>query len=147
MCVREPAHGAALPYRSILVPTDLSPASRRAFPLAALLARRFDARVLALHIAPRPTGVPLLGIPELVERQIPSEQALAGFLEPGFSGVQVSARVELGSAWERIIGVAREERTDLIVMSSHGHDSVADTLLGSHTERVAAHAPCPVIVT
>ena len=37
--VREPQHGVALPFRRILVPTDLSPALRRPFALGALLAR------------------------------------------------------------------------------------------------------------
>jgi nucleotide-binding universal stress UspA family protein len=54
--------------------------------------------------------------------------------------------VELGSAWDRIVETARSERADLIVMSTHGHDSLADRLLGSHTERVVGHAPCPVLV-
>jgi nucleotide-binding universal stress UspA family protein len=146
MCVREPDHGVALPYRRILVPTDLSPASRRAFPLAALLAQRFGAEVMALHVVARPTRVSLSGVPDFVERQIPSEAALAAFVEPAFRGAKVSTRVELGSAWDRIVETARLERTDLIVMSTHGHDSLADRLLGSHTERVVGHAPCPVLV-
>jgi nucleotide-binding universal stress UspA family protein len=146
MCVREPDHGVALPYRRLLVPTDLSRASRRAFPLAALLARRFGAEVMALHVAPQPTPVSLSGIPELVETQIPSDETLAAFVEPAFRGVKLATRVELGRAWDRIVEAARLERADLIVMSTHGHDSLADKLLGSHTERVVGHAPCPVLV-
>lgn len=146
MRARAGFHGAALPYRRILVPTDLSPASRRAFPLAALLAGRFGAQVLALHVAPRPTGVPLSGSAYFVENQIPSERTLAAFVEPAFREVRVATRVELGSAWDRIVETALVERADLIVISTHGHDSLADKLLGSHTERVVSHAPCPVLV-
>jgi nucleotide-binding universal stress UspA family protein len=146
LCVREPDHGVALPYRRIVVPTDLSFASRQAFPLAALLARRFGADVLALHVAPQPGRASLAGIPDFVERCIPSESTLAAFLEPAFQGVRLVTCVELGSAWDRIVETARRERADLIVMSTHGHDSLADRLLGSHTERVVSHAPCPVLV-
>jgi nucleotide-binding universal stress UspA family protein len=146
LCVREPEHGSALPYRRVLVPTDLSPASRRAFPLAAALAGRFGAEVLALHVASGPTGASLSGIPDFVERSLPSEQALLAFLDPAFREVAVRARVELGSPWDRIVETARQERVDLIVMSTHGHDSISDRLLGSHTERVVRHAPCPVLV-
>jgi nucleotide-binding universal stress UspA family protein len=146
MCVREPDHGVALPYRRILVPTDLSHASRRAFPLAAVLAQRFGAEVTALHVVPRPTRASLSGIPDYVETRVPSEATLAAFVEPAFRTVRTSARVELGSAWDRIVETARSERADLIVMSTHGHDSLADRLLGSHTERVVSHAPCPVLV-
>jgi len=42
--------------------------------------------------------------------------------------------------------VARVEKADLIVMSTRGHDSFADRILGSNTERVVRHAPCPVLV-
>jgi nucleotide-binding universal stress UspA family protein len=31
-------------------------------------------------------------------------------------------------------------------MATRGHDSLADRLLGSNTERVVRHAPCPVLV-
>jgi nucleotide-binding universal stress UspA family protein len=46
LCVRQPS--CARGYRRILVPTDPSAASRRAFPLAALLAHPFGAEVLAM---------------------------------------------------------------------------------------------------
>ena len=76
LCVREPAHGVALPYRRILVPTDLSEASRRAFPLAAQLARAFDAEVVGVHVAGFPPGHSLAGVYEAVAA-MPS--AAAGF--------------------------------------------------------------------
>ena len=109
LCVREPEHGVALPYRRILVPTDLSPASRRAFPLAALFARRFGAEVLAVHVSQLAPSRTVVGLSYIVE-------------------------------------TAQLERVDLIVMSTHGHDRLSDSLLGTHTERVVRHAPCPVLV-
>jgi nucleotide-binding universal stress UspA family protein len=33
-----------------------------------------------------------------------------------------------------------------VVMSTRGHDSFSDHILGSNTERVVRHAPCPVLV-
>jgi nucleotide-binding universal stress UspA family protein len=149
LCVREPEHGVALPYRRLLVPTDMSRASTRAFPLAGLLARSFGAGVLALHVAPRPAGDPPFrtsGVTQEIEWRMPSEAALAAFVGPGLAGVSVIPRVEIGSAWDRIVATAREERADLIVMSTHGRDSFRDLVLGSHTERVVRHASCPVLV-
>ena len=146
LSVREPEHGVALPYRRILVPTDLSPASRRAFPLAALLARSFESEVLALHVAQVEAPRSLMGVSHAVEGS-PSEAEVAGFLEHDFRGVRVTPRVLLGSAWGAIVETARAERVDLIVMSTHGHDSLSDRLIGSHAERVVRHAPCPVLIT
>jgi nucleotide-binding universal stress UspA family protein len=146
LCVREPEHGAALPFRRILVPTDLSAASRRPFALGGTIARAFDSEVLALHVA-RVRDRPLVGMTTAVESALPSEPALRDFLWPQFAGTRIAARVELGSAADQIIQTARTEKADLIVMSTHGHDSLRDRVLGSQTERVIRTAPCPVLVT
>ncbi len=145
LCVREPEHGAALPFRRILVPTDLSPASRRPFALGATIARAFGSEVLALHVAHVADGS-LVGVTAAVESALPTEAALREFLWPEFAGTRVTARVELGSAADQIIRTARAEKADLIVMSTHGHDSLRDRVLGSQTERVVRAAPCPVLV-
>ncbi|MCA9706553.1 MAG: universal stress protein [Myxococcales bacterium] len=40
---------------------------------------------------------------------------------------------------------AEHERADLVVMASRGHDSLLDSVLGSHTERVLQRSPCAVL--
>jgi nucleotide-binding universal stress UspA family protein len=145
LCVRQPEHGAALPYRRVLVATDLSPASRRTFDLAATLARGFDAEVLAVHAVPLRVGS-TAGLSHLMESRVPSEEALRRFLLPDFAGLRILPRVLIGPAWEGIVETARQERADVIVMSTHGHDSLGDRVLGSHAEHVVRGAPCPVIV-
>jgi nucleotide-binding universal stress UspA family protein len=143
--VREPEHGVALPYRRILVPTDLSEDSRRAFPLAALFARSFGAEVLAVHVASVTAPPSLSGVSYEIEA-LPSERSVKQFLEPDFYGVRVTPRVLLGSTWHCIADTARTERVDVIVMSTHGYDSVADGVVGSHAQRVARQSPCPVLI-
>jgi universal stress protein A len=145
LCVREPDHGVALPYRRILVPTDLSAGSCRAFPLAAFLARGFEAEVLALHVAGVTAPRLLHGVSYAMEAS-PSEEELWQFLKSDFRDVRVTPRVLLGPAWDRIVETARSERVDLIVMSTHGHDSLTDRVMGSHAERIVRQAPCPVLV-
>jgi nucleotide-binding universal stress UspA family protein len=44
----------------------------------------------------------------------------------------------------RILAMARELDSDLIVMTSDGRDSFLDRFQGSHAERVVRGAPCPV---
>jgi len=149
LLVREPEHGVALPYRRILVPTDMTPASGRAFPMAAMLARAFEAEVIALHVATTPHGDHAFGtswVSYEVEARLPSEDSLAAFLGDEFAGVKVRPHVLMGSAWDRILQMAKVQRTDLIVMSTHGRDSMSDWVMGSHAERVVQQAPCPVLV-
>jgi nucleotide-binding universal stress UspA family protein len=147
LCVREPDHGSALPYRRILVPTDLSLASRQAFPMGAHLARTFGAEVLAVHVVPSPSLATLSGVPPVGPPVLPSETAVWKFFQAEFAGMDVTAQVHTGTVWERIVHVARVEKADLIVMSTRGHDSLADRVVGSNTERVVRHAACPVLVS
>lgn len=146
LCVREPERGAALPYRRILVPTDLGDSSRHAFRLAAGIARAFSAEVIALHVPAVPIGRTTAGVTEAVEAVVPSEVALAAFLMPEFLGVRIVPRIVFGSAWSRILTVAHDERVDVIALSTHRRDSLADRVLGTHAERVVREAPCPVLV-
>jgi nucleotide-binding universal stress UspA family protein len=140
LCLRAAEHGAGFPYRRILVPTDLSDASRLAFPMAALLAQEFGAQVLAVYV--QASGAPHDG----GEPSIPTEAWLWRFFQPDFIDIEVEAQVVSGAVWDRIVQLARVERADLIVMSTRGHDSLGDRLLGSNTERVVRHSPCPVLV-
>jgi nucleotide-binding universal stress UspA family protein len=136
LSVREAEHGGALPYRLLLLATDLSPASRRAFPMAALLARRFGARVVAVNV-PRGGG-----------RERPRPDDVRDHLGTDLDGLELAVRIEEGRApWSRIVEVAREERADLVALSRQGGDSLGDKILGSTTDRVLRYAPCPVLAT
>jgi nucleotide-binding universal stress UspA family protein len=147
LCVRPAPPGEpAGAYRRILVPTDFSPASCRAFPLAALLARAFGAEVLAVHVVPDRPRVTLSSLPAPLPAA-PSEAELWRLFQHRFAGLPVTAQVHQGAAWRRIVEAAEVERTDLVVMSTLGHDSLGDRILGSTTERVVRHAPCPVLVS
>jgi universal stress protein A len=143
LCVRGREHTAAHTYRRILVPTDLR--SRTAFSIAGLLARAFDAELIALHLVPGERAS-LAGLPQAVDVVVPSDEEVALFLEPECWGVHVTPRVEMASSWESIPALAAREGCDLIVMSTRRHDSVADSILGSRAERIVALAPCPVVV-
>lgn len=131
-------------YARILVPTDLSEASRLAFPFAALLARTFDAEVIALHAVPRPLLTALADNPYALAAAVPSTATLREFVSD-FAGLRVTPRVEQGAAWDRIVATARDVQADLIVMATRGADSLGDRILGSQTERVIRHAGCPVL--
>jgi nucleotide-binding universal stress UspA family protein len=45
---------------------------------------------------------------------------------------------------EAIIEAAMDGKCDLIVMGSRGLGRLAGLLLGSHSQKAATHAPCPV---
>jgi nucleotide-binding universal stress UspA family protein len=90
--------------------------------------------------------------------QVPDHWFARRFFQSDFPGLEVTARVlnvplapvatdaVPGSVWDGIAQTTRLEEANLIVTSTGGHDSLADRVLWSNTERVVRHAPCPVLV-
>src|SRR5204863_6574325 len=54
--------------------------------------------------------------------------------------------VRYGRSFHEITEAARSLKSDLIIISTHGYTGLKHALLGSTTERVVQHAPCPVLV-
>ena len=47
---------------------------------------------------------------------------------------------------EAIVNLAKEQKASVIVVGSHGRTGLKRLLMGSVTENVIGHAPCPVLV-
>lgn len=62
------------------------------------------------------------------------------------SGASVSTEVLLGSPASRIVETAEAMSADLIIVGSHGYNSLERLLLGSVSDSVVHHAPCSVLV-
>jgi nucleotide-binding universal stress UspA family protein len=58
----------------------------------------------------------------------------------------IGTEVRRGSAAEEILRATEEHPTDLIVVGWRGRSAIARFFLGSVAERVARHAPCPVLL-
>jgi nucleotide-binding universal stress UspA family protein len=54
--------------------------------------------------------------------------------------------VQEGISYQEIVETAKALKMDLIIIATHGRTGLANVLLGSTTERVVRHAPCPVLV-
>jgi nucleotide-binding universal stress UspA family protein len=52
---------------------------------------------------------------------------------------------EKGEVVGSILNRAKTLKTDLIVMTTQGHQGFLDALRGSVTEQILHHAPCPVL--
>lgn len=62
------------------------------------------------------------------------------------AGVNVQTYVREAETWQAIIDMANEQKADTIIMGSHGRTGLKRLLMGSVTEKVIGHAPCPVLV-
>lgn len=137
--------------KKILAPTDYSELSCGGLRHAFETARELGAEVIVLHVVSMsddwfPKHVGRDPVRNLMAQQ---KEFLDKFLREKFADsmnlVEVRQRVELGTAYSNIAELAEREGVDLIVMSTHGRTGVDHILLGSVTEKVIAHAPCPVL--
>jgi universal stress protein A len=138
--------------RRILAPTDFSDFSKQALKSALELAQTFDAKLLLLHVLELPSYpieglVPSsLGANLLDDLERQASRDLAGVLpEAEGGGVDVGRRVIIGTPHRKIIEAAEEEKSDLIVMATHGRTGLSHLVLGSVAERVVRTATCPVL--
>jgi nucleotide-binding universal stress UspA family protein len=61
-------------------------------------------------------------------------------------GIKAEGIVKEGDAYKSIVDIAEKQKADAIIMGSHGRTGLKRLLMGSVTERVIGHAPCPILV-
>lgn len=138
-----------MPFERILVAIDGSEGSMRAFATALELARLMEAKLKALAIeGPLPAYAATIGEVDEVRRQKDSFfRALAERVRKAAAeaGVALDLEIRPGHAAELIVRHAADGGFDLVVVGHKGH-FLQDYLLGSTADRVAHHAPCPVMI-
>jgi len=143
---------ASGPFRlkQILVTTDFSDESKKALPYAAAFAKRLGGKIALLNVVESQSH--FTGLESVVLFQS-GDAAMAEVYEGldqiakrSFGGKdQIATHARTGKPFREIIKAASELDADLLIMSSHGYTGLKHTLIGSTTERVVQHAPCPVL--
>lgn len=143
-----------MPIKRILLATDGSKESDHARRWAEVIATRFAARVLALSVleATKPDTLRLpsglKGTISRVDSQIlKAEQRRLRRVSEGFKkkGIHTEIRISRGAAYEEIVRIAANHRTDLIVMGKRGLTPYGRMLLGSTSSAVLRAANVPVL--
>ena len=145
--------------KRILVPLDGSPLAESALTVAVRIAHTSDGTIVLLRVigvsttyTPYVYGSDMAQSPELAQdlmdmEQENAEKYLAEIARLDIlAGIQVESTVIPGSAGIAIIDTAKEEKVDLIVMSSHGETGFKRFVLGSVAQHVARHSSVPVLV-
>lgn len=118
------------------------------------LAKALGSEVILLHVVAKEPVVVDVGLVSPTIMQTPSPERIqedAGhMLELRDSlmkfGVHATVRQVQVSTVDQVLEEARNLHADLIIVGSHGHGTLYNLLVGSVTERVLRHAPCPVLV-
>ena len=139
----------------VLIATDGSPASIDAARRSGELLKAAD-RVTLVTVVTEVPGDDAGGFegsvfsPGEQDRLWEQEMAEAGAeLERtarALTTAQIDKRVEVGDVGGTVCRVAADLKVDLIVVGSHGRGAIERMLLGSVSDQVVRHAPCPVLV-
>jgi hypothetical protein len=127
--------GATLGFSHLLIASDGSPCSAAAFREALAIARRTQAKLLAVSVASRKKETTMAR--ETLKK--------LGTMARKY-GLELESQVLVGEPDATIVEAAQKSRTELIVMGCHGRTGFKRLLLGSVAERVIGRAVCPVLV-
>ena len=145
--------------KRIIAAVDGSPSSLKAVAMAADLATKYGAELVLLTVAQELSGAERAALEAYARQEeidvpvgeLATEQAQnvlvgARLHAEGKGASRISTKASSGDPAEEIIGAARQERADLIVVGTRGYGRLAGMLLGSVAQKVVVHASCPVLV-
>ena len=141
--------------KKIVLCTDFSEHSDQAFDLAFDLAKKYKAHLYIIHVvAPLNYPAPMMG-------EVLSGQAIQQFYEDAlqYSKKQIEKNyiqkmgeyrdaqifILSGHPASEILNFIDQEKTDLVVMGTHGLTGLAHFFMGSTADRVVRRANCSVL--
>jgi len=137
-------------FNRILLAVDGSEHAVRAAKVATELAHCMKSAELRIVVAYDPIP-PYLGEPNLQVAINARLSEAKGILKKavelvGNSHIDVHTELIEGNSAEVILEVANTRGSDVIIMGSRGLGRLAGLLLGSTSQKVVSHAPCPVLI-
>ena len=136
-------------FKKILLAVDGSYNASQAAKLVGSLARELETDLwIVTAFDPVP---PYLGEPNMQNAINARMEAAEAVLKETLKAVGtihggLKTEVLEGPAAEAILKVAKTRQNDLIVMGARGLGTLSGILLGSQSQKVLHHAPCPVLV-
>jgi len=137
--------------KTLIVPTDFSPAAMNAMNYAADMALQIHASILLLHVYQVPvavTDVPLVlvSVEDLKEQADGKLDDLKNKLEHITSGkVKIYTDAILGNTVDELENVSKKINPFAIVMGAVGHTGVERAIFGSTTLSAIRHLTAPVL--
>ena len=133
-------------YKTILVTLDGKPTDRAIIEHIKPLAKLMQSRLVLFHVA---TGVPAqFHGADAAGEEVNQSRAYLERIRDEFRGEGIAADAELafGEPVKEIVSWVEQKGCDLIAMSTHGHQFVADLLYGTTANRVQHSVSVPVLL-
>ena len=137
--------------KKIIVPIDFSEYSEYALETAAMIARKNNSEILALHMLEMSEAIlTRTGTDMQMETMFflqLAEKKFDDFLKKDYlKGLKVSPIIKHFRVFSEVNEVAEEYGADLVVMGSHGASGIKEFFIGSNTEKVVRHSNIPVLI-
>ncbi|MFT4512510.1 MAG: nucleotide-binding universal stress UspA family protein [Planctomycetota bacterium] len=135
----------------IVLTTDLSAESQRAFAPVRELAERLQLEVTLLAVLEaisfEPVGGSMMGVyPDRLQLHADWVAKLKEFAESLGAVCNMTVVVDAADVSHAIVDYAKEHKADYIAMATHGRAGLRRLLLGSTAELVVRHATVPVVL-
>ncbi len=115
--------------------------------LACQMASLAGTNVVALHVIEVPPGLPIDVEDPVFERPGAQVLSLARQIASNNFSMRIATKLlKARKAGEAIVGEAKDQEIELLVIGYHHDHGLAETLLGSTVQHVTHHAPCRVLV-
>lgn len=142
-----PPDVSARPFRTVLLATDLTPASDEATDRAIELSARLGARLLIVNVMDtrRLAGG---GSHDRVDQARAEREAILLDIvrNARTKGASAEFLIWTGDPGNSLVAAAEAEHADLLVVGTRGRSGAERMLLGSVSDHLVHHAGCPVLV-
>ena len=140
-------------FERLVVGCDLSPDISPALEYARYIAKKFGSEIHLLHTLESPVNEEIIDKTEgpyekvqqtLIQRL--SDRLLDLYPDRNDEEFKIRAIVKTGIPGEALIRYSKEQNADLVIVGIRRHGAIEKILVGSTTEAVLRHSPCPVLV-
>lgn len=140
---------ANIGFQKLLLATDGSADNHDATARALEVAQAYGARLGIVSVV-KAAGLFRAKAPEALQALIAQRQTVLDAIKTQAEALNIAVtstvRESDDVAYPIIVDEARKSGADTIIMGSHGHHGLKRFILGSLTEKVIGHAPCPILV-
>ena len=115
---------AGVSLRNILLATDFSDASEKAFTYAAAIARRYGSKISLVHVIPPESDSFIPEIPGDRQRHEAERQLENIATRSALNQIPHETLLRTGSVWSALSAVIHRQDTDLVVLGTHGRSGL-----------------------
>ncbi len=136
---------ATVSFKNILLLTDFSDASAKAFNYATAIARSHGSKIYLVHVIP-PEFTSFIPEPPKDWVRHEAEREMEDLDHRSeLTSIEHEMVLRTGSVWNVLSAEIHQQNIELVVLGTHGRGGLKKLVLGSVAEEVLRRAGCPVI--